>query len=101
MIDLLCDTLWQHDHDSRIKDNKRKVVQLYFPYVLLLIERLDWVANLPPYSEERRKALACFIYIIKGTADHVLESYWKRETERRISCFFKILQMAIEEFEVC
>jgi len=100
-LDTLCDTLWEHDHDSRLKpDQKKKIAQMYFPFVLLLIDKLEWVVGLPAESEEKKKALLCFLSVVKGTADTLLETYWKKETEKRIGNFFYLLQLALDSFEV-
>lgn len=99
-ISTLCEALWKHDHDPRYQTPfaRERIASIYFPFVLAVIDNWDMISKLPK-STEKRKILACFIYVVKGVSLELLKDYWERETERRIFIFFEILIVCANLFE--
>lgn len=50
--------------------------------------------------EEKQKWLICWLYILRNCKRELLREWYKRDTERRQSRFFKVLSIVIESFEV-
>jgi len=98
VLDLISDALYTHETDPRLSAKQRtKIIQTYFPFVLMVLDRFD-ILRLAP-DEERTKSYAALLCILRHTSPTFLTSYWKKEAERRIYMLFEILRSILDQFE--
>lgn len=104
-INTLRDVLWKHDHDSRYnhgshaKDRKERIAQIYFPYVLLVIDNF-WKPREHFKDDERRSWLICFMFLLKNTNRTLLQNWWKKDqTPKRKKAFVDVLVTCAALFE--
>ncbi|KAL6049946.1 RasGEF domain-containing protein [Balamuthia mandrillaris] len=90
--------LKKHDTDERYaydEQVKSRIADLYFPYLLILMERMDVVL----VEKEKDDWLLCFIYIVKNCSKDLLKSWWKRDTQKRQISFLRLLASCLKAFE--
>lgn len=96
---ILKQILAKFDLDIRYYSNseKQKIAKLFFPYALILIDRLEMLQNAD--FDEKRNFLICFLFIMKNTSSYLLIDWWKKETQTRIGIFYDILKLCVDAFE--
>lgn len=102
-INTLRDLLWKHDHDPRYNDHEKRarIAQVYFPYLLILIDEWSIVNKRDNCTdEERRSWLICFIFLIKYTKRNLLQNWWKKDsTAKTQKGFLNIMLACLSVFE--
>jgi hypothetical protein len=98
VLDLIADALHIHETDPRLTSKQRtKIIQTYFPFVLMMIDRFEILRTAP--DEERTKSYAVILCILRNTSPAFLASYWRKEAERRIYTLFEMLTAIVDQFE--
>lgn len=98
-IDTLAEIFYAIEENPHLNNSIERinVACMFWPFVSLVIEKWDIVLAMP--TEERRKNLLCFVWLLYNVPKLFLEYYWSRESEKRISTFFDIIRKVLEEFE--
>jgi hypothetical protein len=104
-INTLRDVFWKHDHDSRYnsgshsKDRKERIAQIYFPYLLLVIDNF-WKPRESFKDDERYSWLICFMFVLKNISRSLLQNWWKKDqTPKRKKAFVDVLVACASLFE--
>jgi hypothetical protein len=89
----------KHDMDPRLKNRrtKRRLVQIYFPYIVTVIDNLEEYKKRD--FDEQRSVFGSFVYILKHIDPYLLKLWWRRDTLMRQVGFIQALQVAASTFE--
>jgi hypothetical protein len=90
--------LSKHECDPRYRDEAKqaRIAQMYFPYILVLIE--DHTVLQTFSNTEVEEWLICFLYILKHLSRGLMRSWWTSEPQKRITSFFNILEVCVKTF---
>jgi hypothetical protein len=100
-INTLRDLMWRHDHDPRYQsvEAKQRLAQIYFPYLLLVID--NYTKPREHFKdEERRSWLICVLFVLKYAEPALLQNWWRRDqTPKRKKAFVDVLVACLAVFE--
>jgi len=90
--------LAKHECDPRYREEAKqaRIAQMYFPYILVLIEDHTVLQTFP--TAEVEEWLICFLYILKHLSRGLLRSWWTSEPQKRITSFFNLLELCVKTF---
>jgi hypothetical protein len=98
-IQLLKDLLHSHDMDERLSEPeaKARVIALYFPFVITVVEFHGYLEDKLDLSE-KNNWLLCFFYIIENCPRSLLHQWWSSSGPERNSSFLIVLEIATVVF---
>jgi hypothetical protein len=89
----------RHDYDKRwSKKAKKRLVELYFPFMLQVIDNERTFSEKVDF-DERRALFVCYVYIIRNVSTKLLQQWWKHDTLTRLAGFLETLYHAVHIFE--
>jgi hypothetical protein len=100
-VNTLRDLMWRHDHDPRYQSvqAKQRIAQIYFPYLLLVIDNYSR-ARENFRDDERRNWLICVLFVLKYADPALLQNWWRRDqTPKRKKAFVEVLVACLNVFE--
>jgi hypothetical protein len=98
-LSILQGLFMRHDYDKRwSKKAKKQLVELYFPFILQVIDN-ERTFNTEVDFDERRALFVCYVYIIRNVSSKLLQQWWKRDTLTRLASFLETLCHAVQLFE--
>jgi hypothetical protein len=61
---------------------------------------MDYTDQLASQQTEEKDWLLCFLYIIRHCSRDLLQSWWKKDTQKRHTAFLRLLSSCLRMFEV-
>lgn len=96
-IDTLCDILWMHDNEHKLDESqRRRVAQMYFPFVLTVIDQHDALEAAP--EDFVAKVMSCYMWVLQGMSESLMREYVDRESEKRVFVFLALIETALQRF---
>jgi hypothetical protein len=86
----------KHEIDPRYQDSKIKqhITCMYFPFVLMVIERIDTVGKFE--LSEKTDIYRTLLWIVSNLSPSLLRSWFVRDTQRRQAGFLSMMETSID-----
>lgn len=99
-ITVLRETMRKHDGDARyqVSLTKKRVVRIYFPYVLILLQRVEHMESSMDVAELRDWLLPLLWIVRYSNRRTVLHKWWLHDTIRSQRLFLRLLQLCVSSF---
>ncbi|ELR23197.1 uncharacterized protein ACA1_067810 [Acanthamoeba castellanii str. Neff] len=96
-INTLRNLLKKHGDEPRYQSRtvREHIANLYFPYVLLMVERAD---SLVPYGDER-EWFACLMWIFRHASRNLIRTWWKKDAQKRHAALLRLLTSCLGVFD--
>eukprot|EP01113_Clastostelium_recurvatum_P012359 TRINITY_DN1641_c0_g1_i2.p1 TRINITY_DN1641_c0_g1~~TRINITY_DN1641_c0_g1_i2.p1 ORF type:complete len:1978 (-),score=555.53 TRINITY_DN1641_c0_g1_i2:59-5992(-) len=92
--------MWRHDHTPSLvaPQMRERVCNLYFPYVLIVLDNFKEKISKWPKNESR-DWLGCFMWVLGGMSHTLRSDWWRKDAQKRKLDLLAVLAHALEVFE--